>query len=99
MTKPSAQESPQRQAVKESVRLSLNEKLALINLIDEGVRLGSANSPLVADLFHDLGDLYTLPFPAQQLTGSSQITPAAGSKSWRSMRNQVKTWAGSICCT
>ncbi len=34
MTKPSAQESPQRQAVKESVRLSLNEKLALINLID-----------------------------------------------------------------
>ncbi len=46
MTKPSAQESPQRQAVKESVRLSLNEKLALINLIDEGVRLGSANRHL-----------------------------------------------------
>ncbi len=57
MTKPSAQETPQGQTLKGPKRLSLNEKLALINLIDEGVRLGSANSPLVADLFHDLGDL------------------------------------------
>jgi hypothetical protein len=41
----------------EQKRLSLNEKLALIGLIEEGVRVGSVNTPMVADLFQDLGDL------------------------------------------
>lgn len=38
-------------------RLSLNERLALIGLIDEGMRLGSSESPIVADLFNELWDL------------------------------------------
>ena len=37
--------------------LSLNERLGLIALIDEGMRLGSPKAPMVADLFNDLWDL------------------------------------------
>jgi GNAT superfamily N-acetyltransferase len=38
-------------------RLSLNERLGLISLIDEGIREGSPRTPLIADLFSDLWDL------------------------------------------
>ncbi len=38
-------------------RIGLNERLALIGLIDEGMRLGSSGSPIVADLFSDLWGL------------------------------------------
>ena len=37
--------------------LSLNERLGLIALIDEGMRLGLPEVPMVADLFEDLGNL------------------------------------------
>ena len=37
--------------------LGLNERLGLIGLIDEGMRLGSSDSPIVADLFNNLWDL------------------------------------------
>lgn len=37
--------------------LSLNERLGLIGLIEEGLRLGSSSSPLVADLFSNLWEL------------------------------------------
>ncbi|HIJ58409.1 MAG TPA: hypothetical protein HPP41_01920 [Deltaproteobacteria bacterium] len=37
--------------------LGLNERLGLISLIDEGMRLGSPDSPIMADLFNDLWDL------------------------------------------
>ena len=37
--------------------LSLNERLGLIALIDEGMRLGLPEAPAVADLFNDLWDL------------------------------------------
>ena len=37
--------------------LSLNERLGLIGLIDEGMRLGSSDYPIMADLFNDLWDL------------------------------------------
>jgi hypothetical protein len=38
-------------------RLGLNERLGLIGLIDEGMRLGSSESPIMADLFNDLWEL------------------------------------------
>jgi hypothetical protein len=38
-------------------RLSLNRRLGLIGLIEEGMRLGSSESPAVADLFDHLWDL------------------------------------------
>lgn len=38
-------------------RLSASERLALIDLISEGARRGSTDSPIVADLFADLWDL------------------------------------------
>jgi len=37
--------------------LSLNDRLGLIGLIEEGVRLGSSDPPIVADLFSELWDL------------------------------------------
>jgi len=37
--------------------LNLNERLALISLIDEGIRGGTSNSVLIIDLFTELGDL------------------------------------------
>lgn len=40
-----------------SQKLRLHERLALISLIDEGIRQGSPKSPLVGDLFNDLWDL------------------------------------------
>lgn len=46
------QNRPARQS-----RLTLNERLALISLIDEGMRLGHDDSPIVSDLFSDLWDL------------------------------------------
>jgi hypothetical protein len=38
-------------------QIGLNERLGLISLIDEGMRLGSAECPIIADLFNDLWDL------------------------------------------
>lgn len=40
-----------------SEKLGLNERLALIGLIDEGIRRGSSSSPMVGDLFNNLWDL------------------------------------------
>jgi len=37
--------------------LDLNQRLGLIGLIDEGIRLKSPDSPIVADLFNNLWDL------------------------------------------
>ena len=41
----------------ESRRLSLNDRLGLISLIDDGARTGAQDAPLVADLFSNLWDL------------------------------------------
>jgi len=38
-------------------QLGLNERLGLIGLIDEGMRTGSSEFPVMADLFNDLWDL------------------------------------------
>ncbi|UCF83515.1 MAG: hypothetical protein JSV50_20490 [Desulfobacteraceae bacterium] len=38
-------------------RLGLDERLGLIGLIDEGMRLGSHHCPVISDLFNDLWDL------------------------------------------
>jgi hypothetical protein len=37
--------------------IGLNERLGLIALIDEGIRLGSSDTPIAPDLFNDLWDL------------------------------------------
>jgi len=52
---PSKVNSPRTPSVED--RLSVKERLALIGLIDEGVRQGSTESPLAADLFNDLLNL------------------------------------------
>jgi hypothetical protein len=44
-------------AQREGRRLSLNERLALISLVDESTRDSSPNAAVVADLFTELGDL------------------------------------------
>jgi hypothetical protein len=57
MTKPSVHRILSKPSGQELKRLGLNDRLALISLINEGVRLGSSDSPMVADLFSELGDL------------------------------------------
>ena len=57
MTKPSVHRTSSKPSGPEHKRLGLNDRLALISLMDEGVRLGSSDSPMVADLFSELGDL------------------------------------------
>jgi hypothetical protein len=41
----------------ETRTISLNERLGLIELIDESIRIGSADTPIVSDLFNNLWDL------------------------------------------
>ena len=57
MNKPSADDVPANRTGRSEKGLTLNERLALIGLIDEGTRLGSSDSPIVADLFSDLWEL------------------------------------------
>ncbi len=54
---PSANRNTADKANGSEERLSINDRLALIGLIDEGVRLGSSDSPIVADLFDNLWNL------------------------------------------
>lgn len=56
MTGPSAQKATHVHS-EQARRLTLNERLALMNLISEGARKGSVDSPLVADIFSDLWEL------------------------------------------
>lgn len=56
MIKPATREA--RKPVRaEEKRLNLNERLALISLIDESTRAGSSDAAIVSDLFTELGDL------------------------------------------
>ena len=41
----------------EAKTMSLNERLGLIELIDESIRIGSPDTPIVSDLFNNLWDL------------------------------------------
>lgn len=56
MTELATRESENPATVQEK-RLSLNERLALISLVDESTRDSSSNAAIVADLFTELGDL------------------------------------------
>jgi glyoxylase-like metal-dependent hydrolase (beta-lactamase superfamily II) len=60
--KPATMEAPVRDvppfgSIEKRRPLSVNERLGLIALIDEGMRLGLPEAPMVADLFDDLWDL------------------------------------------
>lgn len=57
MAKPSVHSSSSEPSGQEHRRLGINDRLALISLMDEGIRAGSSDSPMVADLFAELGDL------------------------------------------
>jgi hypothetical protein len=56
MIKPASREAKKPFRAEET-RLSLNERLALLSLMDESTRSGSSEAPIVADLFTELGDL------------------------------------------
>jgi len=57
MTKLSTRKASRRLPLQTAHRLSLNERLALIGLIEEGIRGGASDSAIIADLFTELGDL------------------------------------------
>jgi hypothetical protein len=56
MTKISAQKATLANQRVEHTRLGLHDRLSLISLIDEGARSGCSDSPMVADLFAELGN-------------------------------------------
>ncbi|HMK37599.1 MAG TPA: hypothetical protein VK463_21180 [Desulfomonilaceae bacterium] len=56
MTKPATRKTARTSSV-EAKRLTLNERLALIGLIDESTRESSSDATIVTDLFTELGDL------------------------------------------
>jgi 2-aminobenzoylacetyl-CoA thioesterase len=49
--------------------LSVNERLGLIALIDEGMRRGLPEAPLVSDLFNDLWDLMSATVSGSRING------------------------------
>ncbi len=57
MAKPSVHRVSSKPSGQEHRRLGINDRLALISLMDEGIRVGSSDSPMVVDLFSELGDL------------------------------------------
>ena len=58
MTSQTAEKTPTERATGgDRKRLSLNERLGLISLIDQGMREGSSKTPIMADLFNDLWTL------------------------------------------
>jgi len=64
----------------EKKRLNLQERLGLISLIDEGMRLGSPESPLMADLFNDLWDLVDKTAQGSKI---DRLKPEGGHKIFR----------------
>ena len=48
---------PTKRITQLNKQIGLNERLGLISLIDEGMRLGSSESPIISDLFNNLWDL------------------------------------------
>jgi hypothetical protein len=57
MTNPSTGKTSPHPKLLKAYRLNLNERLALISLIDEGIRGGASDSAIITDLFTELGDL------------------------------------------
>jgi len=57
MSRPSAKKIKPEPAPLDKGGLTLSDRLGLIGLIDEGARLGSSDSPIVADLFAQLHKL------------------------------------------
>lgn len=57
MTKPSTRKASHNSPPQKAGRLSLNERLALISLIDEGIRGRASDSAIITDLFTELGDM------------------------------------------
>ena len=57
MTETSLRNVLPRRSAAPKKRLGLDERMGLIGLIDEGMRLGSHHCPVISDLFNDLWDL------------------------------------------
>src|SRR4030042_3734089 len=66
--------------------LSLNERLGLNALIDEGMRLGLPKAPMVADLFNDLWNLMNATVSGSRL---DQLNPEDSKSGLR--RVEIKT--------
>jgi hypothetical protein len=61
-------------------RLSLGDRLGLIGLIDEGVKVGSEHTPLAADLFDDLSQLVDATVSGSRIDRLKPETCAQGFK-------------------
>ena len=63
-------------------RLSINERLAMIELIDSGMRAGAAGAPIVADLFSNLWDLVNVTVAGSKI---DRLKPKGGQNGFRTL--------------
>ena len=69
-------------------RLSLSERLGLISLIDEGMRIGSSKAPIVADLFNNLWTLVDATVSGSRI---DRLKPNSGANLFRVLEINAET--------
>jgi hypothetical protein len=88
MNNPSIDDGAANRDDRSETRLTLNERLALIGLIDEGMRLGSSDSPIVADLFGDLWELMDATVSGSKI---DRLKPEEGGNGFRILEVNSET--------
>ncbi len=84
----SAQTASQEDVPQDDKSLGLNERLALIGLIEEGIRLGSTDSPIVADLFSELWELVNRTVSGAKI---DRLKPQDGTKGFQVFEINAET--------
>jgi glyoxylase-like metal-dependent hydrolase (beta-lactamase superfamily II) len=87
-TEPLPQEIFRTDRVGKNTPLTLHERLGLVALIDEGMRLGSPGSPLAADLFNDLWDLMSATVSGSRL---ERLKPESSGNGFRVLEINAET--------
>ncbi len=63
-------------------QLSINDRLAMIELIDDGMRAGASGTPIVADLFSNLWDLVNVTVAGSKI---DRLKPKSGQNGFRTL--------------
>jgi len=82
----------------ETRTISLNERLALIALIDEGTRLGSAGTPIASDLFNDLWELVNATVSGSRIDRFKPEEVRNGFRTFEINAETERVSGVSICC-
>ena len=86
--KVSLQVAARNQGGVEAKSISLNERLGLIELIDEGMRIGTPHTPIVSDLFNNLWDLVNATVSGSRI---DRLKPEEGHNGFRTFEINSET--------